>query len=53
MEKAQVSVDKALPQLIDRKLLKLAADRLQRLLTEDEKRMLRVQMKDRSKGGGA
>ena len=53
VEKAQVSVDKALPQLIDRKLLKLAADRLQRLLTEDEKRMLRVQMKDRSKGGGA
>ena len=52
-EKAQVSVDKALPALIDRKLLKLAADRLRRLLTEDEKRMLRARMKDQSKGGGA
>ena len=52
-EKAQVAVDKALPPPIDRKLLKSAANKLQRLLTEDEKRMLRARMKDQRKGGGA
>ena len=51
-EKAQVSVDKALPPPIDRKLLKSAANRLQRLLTEEEKRTLRARMKDQRKGGG-
>jgi hypothetical protein len=46
-EKAELTVDKMVPRSIDGKLLKSAANKLQRRLTDDEKRNLRASVKAR------